>query len=198
MPPVALGRPRTRILSDAELRAVWKTARAGATPFHAIVALLVLTGQRRGEIARTRMGLDQKRPHRVSGFCGKEPSGMDGATVSNRPTYPRRYVEISRKSLRVPRRAPTQHEYHRLQRMEQSESQFRPRVRRLRLDPARPPANVCIIDGRAGRTADRGRKAAQSHLRRGLSPIAAVYNVHRFEREQREATLTYERWLTAL
>ena len=31
-----------------------------------------------------------------------------------------------------------------------------------------------------------------------LSPIAAVYNVHRYEREMREAVLTFEHWLTKL
>ena len=45
------GRPRTRVLSEDELRAVWKSARSLATPFHAIVALLILGGQRRSEVA---------------------------------------------------------------------------------------------------------------------------------------------------
>jgi integrase len=45
-------RPRTRTLTEEELRAVWKASRTLATPFHAILSLLVLTGQRRGEIAR--------------------------------------------------------------------------------------------------------------------------------------------------
>jgi integrase len=52
MASVPPGRPRTRVLTEDELRAVWKAARACTSPFHAIVALLVLTGQRRGEIAR--------------------------------------------------------------------------------------------------------------------------------------------------
>jgi hypothetical protein len=51
MSAVPTGRPRTRVLTEDELRAVWKAARSLATPSHAIVALLVLTGQRRGEIA---------------------------------------------------------------------------------------------------------------------------------------------------
>jgi hypothetical protein len=41
MPPVALGKPRTRVLTEDELRAVYRTARAGTTPFHSLVALLV-------------------------------------------------------------------------------------------------------------------------------------------------------------
>ena len=42
---------RTRILSDAELKAIWNSADQTAAHFGTIVKLLVLTGQRRGEIA---------------------------------------------------------------------------------------------------------------------------------------------------
>jgi integrase len=45
---------RERVLSDDELRAVLKTALDGTSPFSHIVALLILTGQRRGEIASLR------------------------------------------------------------------------------------------------------------------------------------------------
>ncbi len=45
---------RDRILTDAELAAVLRAARDEAYPFGAIVQLLILTGQRRGEIAALR------------------------------------------------------------------------------------------------------------------------------------------------
>lgn len=45
---------RERVLSDTELAAVYRTALQRQTPFHKIVALLILTGQRRGEIAALR------------------------------------------------------------------------------------------------------------------------------------------------
>jgi integrase len=49
---VPAGAPsRERVLSEAELAAVYRTAVEGDSTFHRIVALLVLTGQRRGEIA---------------------------------------------------------------------------------------------------------------------------------------------------
>ena len=41
---------RERVLTDDELAAVWKAA-AGPGPFKAIVRMLILTGQRRGEVA---------------------------------------------------------------------------------------------------------------------------------------------------
>jgi integrase len=45
---------RRRILTDAELTAVFQTAMAGTDTFSPIVALLILTGQRRNEIASLR------------------------------------------------------------------------------------------------------------------------------------------------
>lgn len=46
--------PRDRALDDRELRLVWKTADALGWPYAAIVRLLVLTGQRRGEVVGMR------------------------------------------------------------------------------------------------------------------------------------------------
>ena len=42
---------RDRVLTDAELRAVWRAAEKEGYPFGTIVQLLILTGQRRGEVA---------------------------------------------------------------------------------------------------------------------------------------------------
>ena len=49
--PAVKEKPRDRILSDDELRSVWRAAEQIGTPYGALVKLLVLTGQRRGEIA---------------------------------------------------------------------------------------------------------------------------------------------------
>ena len=43
--------PRDRVLTDAELRAVWLGAEKEGFPYGAIIQLLILTGQRRGEVA---------------------------------------------------------------------------------------------------------------------------------------------------
>jgi integrase len=43
--------PRDRVLTDAELRAVWLGAEKEDFPYGAIIQLLILTGQRRGEVA---------------------------------------------------------------------------------------------------------------------------------------------------
>jgi integrase len=42
---------RDRVLTDAQLRAVWQAADKESYPFGTIVQLLILTGQRRGEVA---------------------------------------------------------------------------------------------------------------------------------------------------
>jgi integrase len=52
--PPAQNAPRARVLSDVELRTVWSAAAAYGYPFGTIVQLLILTGQRRGEIAALR------------------------------------------------------------------------------------------------------------------------------------------------
>ncbi len=45
-------RPRTRVLTDDELRKVWRAAEDYGYPFGSIVQLLILTGQRRSEIGK--------------------------------------------------------------------------------------------------------------------------------------------------
>jgi integrase len=51
-----LGAPvvRDRVLSDTELRRVWRAAEATSYPYGPVVRLLILTGQRRDEIAAAR------------------------------------------------------------------------------------------------------------------------------------------------
>lgn len=54
MEPPPAPKPRKRVLTDQELATVFRAALAGETAFHAIVGLLCLTGQRRGEIGGLR------------------------------------------------------------------------------------------------------------------------------------------------
>jgi integrase len=55
VPPLSFkSQPRARILSDDELRIVWQRAEECGYPYGCIVQLLILTGQRRGEIAGLR------------------------------------------------------------------------------------------------------------------------------------------------
>jgi len=54
--PPAKEKSRDRVLTDDELKAVWKAADELAWPFGRIVQLLILTGQRREEVAGTTWG----------------------------------------------------------------------------------------------------------------------------------------------
>jgi integrase len=55
-------RPRKRVLSDKELRAVWKAAEKTGYPYGPLFQLLLLTGARKSEIARARWSeIDQER-----------------------------------------------------------------------------------------------------------------------------------------
>ena len=51
LPAIGASAKRTRVLSDAELAAVWRAAEVMPSPFGRIVRLLALTGQRKTEIA---------------------------------------------------------------------------------------------------------------------------------------------------
>jgi integrase len=52
MKPPTAERSRDRVLSDSELRDVWHAADSMGGPFGALVQLLIVTGQRRDEVAR--------------------------------------------------------------------------------------------------------------------------------------------------
>ena len=52
--PPAKSIPRDRVLGDNELMRVWQAAEADGYPFGPLVLLLILTGQRRGEVAGMR------------------------------------------------------------------------------------------------------------------------------------------------
>ena len=55
VPPLTFrSKPRNRVLTDDELCAVWRRAEDYGYPFGRIVQLLILTGQRRGEITNLR------------------------------------------------------------------------------------------------------------------------------------------------
>jgi integrase len=55
-PPAGKETARDRVLSDDELRQVWRAAETLGLPFGAVVQLLILTGQRRNEVAHMQWG----------------------------------------------------------------------------------------------------------------------------------------------
>ena len=68
---------RARVLSDAEVRALWKACNEIGFPFGSVVKLLLLTGQRRREVAGMRWSelsddlkatRDEKPEHLANGY----------------------------------------------------------------------------------------------------------------------------------
>ena len=56
--------PRDRVLNDAEIKALWQAATEQSWPFENVIKLLLLTGQRRDEVAELRWReIDWMRPH---------------------------------------------------------------------------------------------------------------------------------------
>lgn len=75
---------RSRVLTDGELKRVW-TASEQCGTFGVIVKLLILTGQRRGEIAALQTGwisYVEDRADRVSGHDNSDPSGALVSSVT--------------------------------------------------------------------------------------------------------------------
>jgi integrase len=70
------GNQRERVLNDRELKAVLKAALAGDTTFHKIVALLVLTGQRRTQISAAEWG-----------WIGDDTITIPGSLTKNRKEH---------------------------------------------------------------------------------------------------------------
>ena len=72
--------PSERVLSDAEIAEIWH-AREAASPYGTIIRLLILTGQRRGEVAHV-VNFDD------GGFCatGDAPRLVAGEQLGCRPS----------------------------------------------------------------------------------------------------------------
>jgi integrase len=195
--PLPAGKPRQRVLSEGELRAVWNAARAGTTPFHAIVALLILTGQRRGEIAALQW------------------DWIKGDTIN----FPAHSTKNGREHT-IPIGLEAQARFRGVTKMGSPYvfPALRQRSERTTVMNGWSKAKGAF-DRECGVTGwtlhDLRRTYSTIHAKLGtpqivvekllnhvsggtLSPIAAVYNVHRYEREMREAVLTFEHWLTKL
>jgi integrase len=197
MASVPPGRPRTRVLAEHELRAVYRTARAGTSTFHAIVAILVLTGQRRGEIARLEWD-----------WIGSDMITFPASVTKNGREHAFPYGESTAAILAaVPRLSDTYvfpAARHRTARTTVFNGWGTPKARFDRecgitgwtLHDLR--RTYSTIHAQLG-TPQIVVEKLLNHVSGGsLSPIAQVYNVHRYEAEMREAALTFERWLTSL
>ena len=180
-PPVKAN-SRDRVLSDAELALIWKAAEGQGWPFGRIVQLLMLTGQRRGEVVGLRweeLDLDAA----VWTIPGSRTKNHKQHLVPLSPTvvailkalprmegsefaFPARGMTGAGvfRLLQGQARARCRHRYGAQERSRRGRPVGR-RHQASRLDAARSPAHGCDRHGACRRCAARGRAHPQPRLR---------------------------------
>ena len=173
-------RPRDRTLTEDELRRVWGAFDPMGYPFGDLGKLLVMTAQRRGEVAGMRW--DQDRPRGCRLAPGSRPTRRPPASTWCRSR--RRWSSILR---RLPRfeRSPLVFPASRLS-SDRPVSGFSKALRRAmrperrrRLALARPAPDGRHRHGQARRAAARLRAGLEPHAPGAtLSQVARIYNMH--------------------
>jgi integrase len=194
--PLLAGKPRQRVLTEDELRAVYRTARSGTSSFHVIVALLVLTGQRRGELSRLEwswIGEDTIKFPAHATKNGREhtiPIGPEvQAILSFLPRLATAYVFPASR-----------------QRSEQTTTINGWSKAKASFDKECGVTGWTLHDLRRTFATNMQRfgvrlevtEALLNHVSGSRSGIVGIYQCYQWLPEMREAILTYERWLTRL
>jgi integrase len=185
-------KPRARVLSDDELVRVWRTADQTRRPFGLIVKMLILTGQRRGEVAKLRGDYfaSDKNTITLPDFLtknGREHIVPYGPMLSN-------LLEgLPRLGWLFPARCKPQNAF----------NGFGPCKEKFDKkcgvdfdlhDLRRTLATKLAQLGVAPHVIER----LLNHVRGQISPIAAIYNRHSYLPEMREAVATWEAHLSSL
>ncbi len=193
VPPLTYGAPtRSRYLSDAELAAVWRRAAEFGPPFGTIVKLLILTGQRRGEIAGLRRGW-------IADGCVTFPEGFTKNSREHRLPLGPMTQEIvggvdGGGDLLFPARGGTEGPFNG---WSKAKRQF---DKPLRIAP------YTLHDLRRTFASNLARLGTPihvterllNHVSGTLSGVAAVYNRHSYADEMRAAIEAYERHLNEI
>jgi integrase len=196
MRPVPMGRSRSRVLTPDELAAVYRTGRAGTGHFPAIVALLCLTGQRRGEISRLEwewIGPDSITiPAHVSknGRLHTFPYGEGTAAVlASVPRLSERYVFPA-----VRQRSPDTTVFNGFSKAK-AKFDRESRVTDWTLHDIRRTfaTNMQRLGVRIEVT-----EALLNHVSGTRAGVVGIYQRYQWLPEMRDAMLTFERWLTRL
>jgi integrase len=176
---------RSRVLTDAELAAIWKVAVQTGYPFGTIVQLLILTAQRRGEVAQLKW------------------SYIDGDTITlpieivknNRPhTLP-----IGPMAQQILAAIPRTHDY--VFPASRGNRVFKGWAKcKTRLDAMSGTTGWVLHDVRRSTSTKMAEMGVAphvverllNHLTGSLSPIALVYNKAKYLDEMREAVQLWE------
>ena len=177
---------RTRILTDEELRAVWFRAEVVGYPYGAIVQLLILTGQRRGEIA----GL------RRSWIDGNQVTFPEGFTKNKREHR----IPMGPMAQRIIKELPTVTDLLFPSRHSDATSFNGWSKSKQDFDEALNVSNYTLHDLRRTYSSNLARLGVPIHVTEKLlnhasgtvSGVAAVYNRHSYAVEMLEAVSQYE------
>jgi len=193
VPPLSFNsQPRSRILSDNELRVVLRRAEEYGYPYGRIVQLLILTGQRRGEIAALRR----------SWIEGDEIAFPQGFTKNKREHF----VPIGRIAHEVIEALPEGTDLLFPSRLS-NETPFNGWSKAKRaFDRPIDLAEFTLHDLRRTYSSNMARLGVPIHVTEKLlnhvsgtiSGIAAVYNRHSYRDEMREAVAAYEAHIAKL
>ena len=185
---------RDRVLTDDELAAVWRAAELAGFPFGHIVRLLILTGQRRSEVAGMRWPeLDLER--RPLDTAERAPEGRGAAHV----------VPLSRAAVELLNTLPRftgEFVFPAEGRPGLHATGFNKRKRKLD-ELSGVPTGRCTISAAPPPPACSGSGPARGHRAFGhtsgsRSGIVAVYQLHRYQDEMREALEQWARHVRSL
>lgn len=188
---------RDRILSEDELKALWAATEGTRTPFLTIVRLLILTGQRRGEIAALRRS-----------WVASDRITLPAEATKNGREHTIPLTPLVEQTLRD---IPHTHDAY-----------YFPAARQARKTTtifngwSKPKAQIDKETGLSAWTLHDIRRTFSSNMARmavpqvvvekllnhatggTLSPIAQIYNRHQYFDEMREALLIWEGYLLTL
>ncbi len=197
MPSISRILPRSRVLEPSELSLLLQELQAAPSAFYRIVYLLILTGQRRNEIASLQWGWIKNDTITIPATVAKNrhqhtfPIGkLTQDFIDNIPKTSDYLFPAARSHVR---KMPTTHF--------NSWSKSK-----LALDKRVPIAPWSLHDLRRGYSTIHAQlgtpihitERALNHISGAISGVAATYNVFKYENELKDAVQAYEKYIASI
>lgn len=183
-------RPRERVLTDEELRAVWRAAENYGYPFGTIVQLLILTGQRRSEIGKLKWS-----------YIGGGEATLPPEIVKNNRTHT---FPLGKSAADILENTPRLGDYVFMARGNKKRFNGWQSCTFTLLKECRTP-HWTLHDLRRTFATNLAALGVAPHIVEKLlnhtgtiSGVAAIYNRYSFQKECREAIEVWETYLTSL
>ncbi len=194
-----LGKSRERVLSEDEIKAIWKATEAPWCAYKAIVRLLLLTGQRRGEIAALQWSWINEEERTIT---------IPSSVTKNKHTHCFPYGDLTAdlfadvgKMIGCPYVFPASNI-----RSERTTVFNNFSHAKMELNKASGVTGYVLHDLRRTYSSIMASLGVQqvvvekllNHAGGSMSPIASIYNRYSYMKEMREATLQFDAYLTTL